>query len=482
MTKSEHLPPSALKRPKTVSIISLGCPKNLVDSESMLGRLAAAGYAFANLPTLPTLENSVEDHSPRTDLVLLNTCGFLESARCEAFAEIARLLEAKRAGSIGQIAVCGCLIPAVGASLREKFPEVDFWFGPFDEPRLVPIVSQAPSEPPFDHVFYHTPKKRLEFFDDERFRLTVPHTAYLKIADGCDRFCSYCAIPNIRGRFVSKPLAVILDEARRLADSGVRELVLIAQETTFWGADSDGTPRLAELLAKLRCVGGFDGIRVLYAYPLFMGDDLLEQFGFEKAGAGESPILPYIDLPLQHASDRILRAMNRRVDRAQTEELLARLREKIRDLVLRTTFIVGFPGETEAEFAELVAFVKKWRFERAGVFEFSPEPGTAAAQLDGRVPAEISRRRFRKLETVTKKCAERFARSRIGTKTDVLIDEPICDEQGNPLSDFWLGRSWTDSPDIDPRVFVTGEGFAPGDKVPCEIVAAEGSDLVAVPF
>ena len=456
--------PSASPSPNTVSIISLGCPKNLVDSESMIGRLTAAGYEFQPDPS-------------GAETVILNTCGFIASARQEAFDVLTELLIMKAAGQIGRVVVTGCLIPAVGASLREKFPDVDCWLGPFDEPRLLDKLGTLLPEPAVSN-FFHQPEKKLVFHDADRLLLTLPHAAYLKIADGCDRFCSYCAIPNIRGRFVSKPLDTILDEARRLADSGVRELILIAQETTFWGGESGQKPRLAELLAKLKSRGGFEWIRVLYAYPLFWSGELIDQFGFDKATSGESPILPYIDLPLQHASDSILRAMNRRVGRSETEELLARLREKIRDLVLRTTFIVGFPGETEDDFSELLAFVKEWRFERAGVFRFSPEANTKAAALDGQVSAEISRRRFKRLTAETKKAAEAFAAAHIGKRTRVLIDEPILDEQGNPSPDFWLGRTYADSPDIDPRVFVTGERLAPGIFAEVEIVAAEGNDLI----
>ena len=320
---------------KKVSIVSLGCPKNLVDSESILGRLIAQGWEFD-----PSVEGA--------DLVVLNTCGFIESARQEATETLESLLKLKRRKKIGAIAVCGCLIRALGNELPRRYPEVDAWYGPFDESRLSetfplgPLVPPKPerAEPARKPVpFRDTVRRRYTFRDENRLLLTLPHTAYLKIAEGCDRFCSYCAIPAIRGRFTSKPLEAVLSEAEILARSGVKELVLIAQETTFWGNDLYGEPRLAKLLTELKGMNAFPWIRLLYTYPLFFGDELLELFG---GGDGDaSAVLPYVDLPLQHCNDAILKRMNRRVGKSETEDLLARLRETIPGLTLRTTFITG---------------------------------------------------------------------------------------------------------------------------------------------
>lgn len=448
-----------MTRKKTVSLVSLGCPKNLVDSEAMLALLLDAGY------------EPVSETKP-TDLALVNTCGFIAAARDEAFEEIRYQLRRKESGEIKRLAVCGCLIPALGKSLQARFPDVDLWLGPFDEPRLIESLASCCA------TFCHQPAKRLAFFDQNRRLLTMPHTAYLKIADGCDRFCSYCAIPNIRGRFVSKPLNAIEQEAERLADSGVRELVFIAQETTFWGSDLAGTPRLSDLLERLRRRNRFDWIRVLYAYPTGWDEPLIAQFA-EKPSAGETLVLPYIDLPLQHASDRILRSMNRKVNLAETEELLARLRESIRSLTLRTTFIVGFPGETNEEFAQLEAFVKKWRFERAGVFAFCAEEGTRAAKLDLQVPEKTKQKRYERLNRLAQKQAETFAQNRIGQAFDVLIDSALFDENGEQVPGVWVGRSGAESPDIDPVIYVTGD-TKPGQIVRCEAVARQGFDLAAV--
>lgn len=449
-----------MKKKKTFSLVSLGCPKNLVDSESMAARLFGADYEMTG------------DDGP-ADVALINTCGFIAAARDEAFDEIRRLLALKASGAVGRVVVAGCLIPALGETLKARFPDVDLWLGPFDEPRLAETLAEPLG------TFCHRPGKRLPFFDAERLRLTVPHTAYLKIAEGCDRFCSYCAIPSLRGRFVSKPLDAIRSEADRLADSGVRELILIAQETTFWGSDLDGRPRLAELLETLRRRNRFDWIRLLYAYPTGWDDALIAQFA-ETPAPGETRVIPYVDLPLQHASDRILRAMNRKVGRSETEELLARLREEIPNLTLRTTFIVGFPGETDEEFASLRAFVKKWRFERPGVFAYSAESGTRAAELDGQIPEKIKRKRYENLSALCRRQAESFAEKRIGQAFDVLIDSPLVDEAGNLVEGVAVGRSTAESPDIDPVVYVNGEQLVPGEIVRAEGVAAREGDLIAV--
>lgn len=483
-------PPSSAK---ICSLLSLGCPKNLVDSESILGGLVRDGWGFDPNPS-------------GADLVILNTCGFIESAREEAYRTMAELIELKRKKKIGRLVVCGCLVRADGEKLTERFPDVDAWFGPFDETRLsdsFPLISKrtnvkshaadaipqagkpgttpltfAPKPAPVP--FYSSVTDRYPFHDENRLLLTVPHSAYLKIADGCDRFCSYCAIPSIRGRFTSKPLAAILDEAKRLADSGVRELILIAQETTFWGNDLYGKPALAELLANLKGMNEFAWIRLLYAYPLFWDDALLDLIGFDRADDGGTVILPYVDLPLQHCNDAILKRMNRRVGKGQTEELLARLREKVTDLTLRTTFITGFPGETDEAFEELIEFAQRWRFERAGVFDFSPESGTPAAKMDGQLPAEVKTARYGRLYETVEEIVCETARARKGETVDVLIDSPVFDDDGRPLENFYIGRTYADSPDIDPVVYVTGENLTLGGFYPAEVVDAQGFDLIAV--
>ncbi len=518
----------------TFSVASLGCPKNLVDAETMVGRLAALGGEMA-----PEAEN--------VDVFLLNTCGFLRSARDEAAEFIAEAVAEKAAGGVRFLLVSGCAVVSDGEELAARFPEVDAWLSPFDEAKIVDVVCElfaqegetrahcvatetdeaaevaqtakngensenaqttgggensevaqtakngensedaqiggteagetpvvvAPSR------FLYTPSRNLTLDDSLRTPLTAPNVAYLKIADGCDRFCAYCAIPKIRGRFVSKPIETIVDEAERLAVAGVRELVLIAQETTFWGSDLFGEPRLAQLLATLKEKNWFDWIRVLYTYPQHWGSDLTSLYRLEAPGT--TSILPYVDVPLQHCNSELLKKMNRRVDKAQTEDLLAKLREEIPGLVLRTSLIVGFPGETDAAYQELVDFVEKWKFERAGVFEFSAEPGTPAAAMDGQVPDEIKRRRLDRICAKQERISRRFARSFIGQTVDVMLDSRGVSDGGTTMRNVCVGRTYAEAPDVDPLVYVTGRDLEVGSIVRCEIVDAQGLDLIAVP-
>lgn len=481
-------------RGKTFSTISLGCPKNLVDSESTSGRLCKLGAQLA-----------IDADS--VDLLLLNTCGFLRSAVAEAEDFIRQAIEQKKAGNIRAIVVAGCAVASDGGELAARYPEVDAWLGPFDEARIGEIATrllapeptaaidetQGPSLPVLSASeaasaraelaasprVYHSPARNLTLDDSTRARLTLPHAAYLKIADGCDRFCSFCAIPHIRGRFVSKPQDAILDEASRLADQGVRELTLIAQETTFWGQDLYGEPSLKRLLEALKSRNQFDWIRVLYSYPLYWDKDLTALFKLEEPGT--TSIVPYVDMPLQHCNSELLRSMNRRGDRAEIEELLARIREEIPNVALRTSLIVGFPGETDERFYELVEFVEKQKFARAGIFEFSPEPGTPAATLDGQVDAKTKARRFERLYAKQERISHMFARDLVGRTMDVLLDTRAVAENGSLMKHVCVGRTYADAPDVDPVVYVTGRNLTPGEFVRCEIVDAQGLDLIAVP-
>lgn len=490
----------------TFSIASLGCPKNLVDAETMVGRLTALG-------------GEMTTDAESVDVFILNTCGFLRSARDEAAEFIADAVEEKAVEDVRFLLVAGCAVVSDGQDLSARFPEVDVWLSPYDEAKIVDVVCELFAETKNAETaqaggvekngetgksarigkaeknkeaekageiavarqarFLYSPSRNLTLDDSLRTPLTAPSVAYLKIADGCDRFCSYCAIPNIRGRFVSKPLEAVVDEAERLAARGVRELVLIAQETTFWGCDLFGEPRLAQLLATLKEKNWFDWIRVLYAYPQHWGRDLTSLYRLEEPGT--TSILPYVDVPLQHCNSKLLKKMNRRVDKAQTEELLARLREEIPGLVLRTSLIVGFPGETEAAYRELVDFVEKWKFERAGVFKFSAEPGTPAAEMDEQVPEETKRRRYEILCAKQERISRRFARSFIGRTVDVALDSRGVSDGGTTMRNVCVGRTYAEAPDVDPLVYVTGRDLEVGSVVRCEVVETQGLDLIAVP-
>jgi ribosomal protein S12 methylthiotransferase len=297
--------------------------------------------------------------------------------------------------------------------------------------------------------------------------------AYLKVSEGCDRLCTFCAIPGMRGKHVTKPMDEVIREARELVADGVQELVLVAQDMTYYGVDLYGQPKLAELLGRLENeVAGLSWIRVLYCYPQFFNDELYTVLGQSKK------IIPYLDMPLQHINDRMLRRMNRRHSRGQTESIIKRLRDSIPDLFLRTTFIVGFPGETEAEFSELLEFVEKTRFERMGVFTYSDEPGTPAFLLPDRVPDKVKLERQQRLMAAQQPIAEEINQKRlVGRRLDVLIDS--VNPQAARGRKSWVGRTFADAPDVDGLVLVHGRNLQAGDMVPCRIESIQGYDLIA---
>jgi len=304
--------------------------------------------------------------------------------------------------------------------------------------------------------------------DTARFRITPRHFAFLKISEGCDRLCTFCAIPKMRGKHFTKPMEEVIAEARELAADGVRELVIVAQDTTYYGMDLYGEPRLAELLRQLEQVEGLDWIRLMYFYPMYVSDELIDVIANSKR------IVPYIDMPLQHINDRMLRRMQRRVNREQTVDLLGKLRSRIPNLVLRTTLITGFPGETDAEFEEVEQFVSEQRFERLGVFTYSFEPDTPAAKLPDHLPEDVKNERRDRLMEAQQEVAFEWNEAQVGRRVDVIIDSAVPDE-----ADAWIGRSYADAPDVDGVVYVTGEGLTAGKIVPCEIVARSEYDLVA---
>src|SRR5439155_8387331 len=293
------------------------------------------------------------------------------------------------------------------------------------------------------------------------------HYAYLKISEGCDRLCTFCAIPGMRGKHVTKPIEEILGEARELVDDGVRELIIVAQDTTYYGMDLYGRVRLAELLRELNQLDELEWIRILYAYPINFTDELIETLATCKR------VIPYLDLPLQHINDRMLRRMQRRIDRDGTEQLLQRLRSAISDLTLRTTFIVGFPGETDAEFEDLLEFVQETRFERLGVFPYSFEPGTPATRLDGHLSEEVKNERRDRLMTIQQEVAFDWSRRQVGRTIPAIIDGPDPE-----VPNHWLARGHADAPDIDGLVRVKGKGLSAGDLVMVKITASDGYEFV----
>ncbi len=442
----------------TFSFVSLGCPKNLVDSERMLGLLAQDGYAL------------VPD-SKTADLVIINTCGFIDAARQESLGVINEMLDRKRAGRIKGVIVAGCLAERQREMLLEAVPEVDQIVGVFGREEIAKVADRIMGDLHEQRtVFRPAPVQAQD--DRARLRITPKHLAYLKVSEGCDRLCTFCAIPYMRGKHVTKPIEKVVEEARELAADGVRELNLVAQDMTYYGLDLYGRPRLADLLKELEQVDGIDWVRVLYNYPNYFTDELYESL------ATCSKVLPYLDMPLQHINDRMLKVMNRRHSQAETRSIISRLRSTIPNLVLRTTFIVGFPGETEAEFEELLDYVKEARFERLGVFPYSLEPDTPAARLPGHLSDEVKAERRDRIMEAQQGIAFAFNEGLVGKSLDILIDGPAPDADGG---DLWIGRSYADAPDVDGLVYVAGTNLDPGDLVRCSILAADGYDLVARP-
>ena len=440
----------------TYAFVSLGCPKNLVDSERMLGLLQLDGYRLVPDPA-------------GADFAVVNTCGFIESARQESFGAIDQMLQLKSQGDLRGLIVSGCLAERQKEALLEQRPEIDHIVGVFGREEVTAVADRLIGGLAEQRMVFHpAPSRPLD--DTDRLRITPRHFAYLKISEGCDRLCTFCAIPKMRGRHASKPMEEVVREAGQLASDGVRELNIVAQDTTYYGQDLYGRPRLDALLSQLHEVDGLDWIRLLYLYPMYFDDALIDLI------ADSPKIVPYLDMPLQHINDTMLRRMQRRVDRRSTEQLLAKLRQRIPDLVMRTTFITGFPGETDQQFDELVEFVRQQRFQRLGVFTYSFEPDTPAARLPDHLPEEVKQQRRDQLMEVQQQIAFEWNAAQVGRTLEVLIDAPVAGEQ-----DVWVGRSYADAPDIDGLVYVTGAGLQAGDLVSCEVVTYKDYDLVATP-
>ncbi len=438
----------------TFSFVSLGCPKNLVDSERMLGLLAQDGYTL------------VPD-ADRADLVIINTCGFIDAARQESLGVIREMIDRKKDGRLKGVVVAGCLAEREKEALLEQVPEVDGIVGVFGREEIARVADRIMGGLHDQRSIFRPAPVRAQD-DTARLRVTPRHLAYLKVSEGCDRLCTFCAIPYMRGKHVTKPIEAVVKEARELAADGVRELNLVAQDMTYYGIDLYGKPRLADLLRALEDIEGIDWVRVLYNYPMYFSDELYD------ALAGCSKVIPYLDMPLQHINDVMLKRMNRKHSRAETEAIIGRLRETLPGLVLRTTFIVGFPGETDEQFAELEEYVKATKFERLGVFPYSFEADTPAAKLPGHLADEVKAERRDRIMAAQQPIAFAFNASLVGRELDVLLDGPSDRGEG-----VWIGRTYADAPDVDGVAFVQGPGLQPGDLVTARIVGSEGYDLVA---
>jgi ribosomal protein S12 methylthiotransferase len=439
------------------AFVSLGCAKNLVDSERMLGLLQLDGYELVADPD-------------GADFVIVNTCGFIEQAREESFTAIDEMLTLKREGRTRGVIVSGCLAERQREDLLTDRPDIDSLVGVFGREEVTKVADRLLGDLDEQRsVFRPAPIRALP--DTSRLRITPRHFAYLKISEGCDRLCTFCAIPKMRGKHATKPMEEVIREARELAADGVRELIIVAQDTTYYGMDLYGEPRLAELLRQLDEVEGIDWIRLMYFYPMYITDELVDVLASAKK------ILPYIDMPLQHINDNMLRRMSRRVTRAETEALIQKLRDRIPNLTLRTTLITGFPGETEAEFAELVEFVQQQKFDHMGVFTYSFEADTPSGRLNDHLPEEIKEDRRERLMAAQQPIAFERSQTQLGKQVDIILDQRVPDEKN-----VWVGRSKADAPDVDGVIYVTGgeEKLVAGNIVRCEIVASQGYDLAAV--
>lgn len=455
---------------KRVGLVSLGCPKNLVDSEVMLGFLERAGYELTGNPA-------------EADVIVVNTCAFIEPARQESIDAILEMAAFKQRGRCRRLIVAGCLSERYRHELRQLLPEVDVVLGTNDVPLVVAAIKGATpaalqvqsgtGQSPAPRTL-PSPPSYLYDADTPRVLATPGHYAYVKVAEGCDYACSFCIIPKLRGRYRSRPAESIVKEARMLADRGVRELILVSQDTSFYGVDRGERGALARLLRALDQIDSLAWIRLLYLYPTTITDDTL------AAIAECDRVCKYIDLPLQHVSARVLKRMRRPGGRVSYERLIRRIRTRIPGVTLRTTLMVGFPGETPAAFAELAAFVRTMRFDHLGVFTYSHEEGTTAWALGDTVPARVKRRRQQALMRAQQAIVRQTHRSWIGQLRPVLVDGPMA---GQPL--VIRGRLESQAPEIDPVVYLTEVDPATcrqGELITVRIVAARGYDLVAVPI
>ena len=431
-----------------VAFISLGCAKNLVNTEQMMALTRDAGYELVSDPE-------------GADVAVLNTCGFIDSAKSEAIQNILELAALKDAGKLGKLLVAGCLSQRYQDELEQEMPEVDGVLGTGSYTDIVSALEEvtAGGHPRRFGDIDHTEE------DGARVVSTPPYTAYLKIAEGCDNRCSYCIIPYLRGRYRSRSMESLLAEAKALADRGVQELIVIAQDITRYGTDLYGRRRLGDLLTEL-CRLPFHWVRLHYLYPDEVDDDLIDVL------AREHKILRYIDIPLQHINDGILKAMNRRSTKAEIIALLHKLRQRLPGLVLRTSLICGLPGEGEAEFEELCEFLQDAGIERAGIFQFSPEEGTPAAVMEHQVEPEVAARRVELLVELQSRVMDAYNESRLGETLEVLC------EGFDPEMGCYAGRSYADSPDVDGRVFFTAAGLVPaGTFVNVRITGTSDGDL-----
>ena len=424
-----------------IDVISMGCSKNLIDSERLLKRLSAKGYTVKH-----------DSENPNGEYVVVNTCGFIADAKEESINLLLNLIELKKNGKIGKILAMGCLTQRYFEDLKKEMPEIDKIYGKYDWKDFIDSLPSKENE------------KSVKIW--ERELTTPPHSAYLKISEGCNRFCSFCAIPLITGRHTSRPIEEILEETRELARQGVKEFNIIAQDLSSYGLDLYGEHRLPELIDKMAEVEGVKWIRLHYAYPADFPMDLLDVI------ARHDNVCKYIDIALQHASDKVLSNMHRHITRQQTEDLLEEMRRRVPNLKIRTTLMVGFPGEGEEEFEELLDFVKRMKFERMGAFAYSEEEDTwGAKNLDDNIPQNIKDERLERLMTLQEQISESLNNDMIGQDVKLIVDRLEGETR--------ICRSQWDSPEVDMEYFVHNSSALPGDFINARIVDTDYLDFIA---
>ena len=426
---------------KTIDFISLGCSKNLVDSEMLMGLMEAHGYQCTH-----------DSDNPQGDIVVINTCGFIADAKEESINTILEFVQAKTEGRIEKLFVMGCLSERYLADLEAEIPEVDGWYGKFNYKQLLVDLEKL---------------EELEKIEAHRHITTPPHYTYLKISEGCDRHCAYCAIPLITGKHQSRPMQEILDEVRYLVSQGVKEFNVIAQELTYYGIDIDGQQHIAELIEKMADIPGVEWIRLHYAYPTHFPWDLL------RVMREKQNVCKYLDIALQHISDNMLTRMKRNVSKQETYELVEKLRKEVPGICLRTTLMVGFPGETDEDFAELIAFTKWARFERMGAFAYSEEEGTYSEQhYTDDVPEDVKQNRLDKLMRIQQNISAEIEAEKVGKVLRIIIDR----QEG----DWFIGRTEYCSPEVDPEVLIpAAEQLTIGNFYMARITDSEEFDLYA---
>ena len=436
-----------------ILFISLGCDKNLADSEEMLGLLTAGGH-------------EITDDETQADAIVINTCCFIKDAKEESVETILEMAEYKKTGSCHALIVTGCMAQRYQKEIIEEVPEVDAVLGTTSYGDIVKALEEAVAGNHFEEF------RDIDYLPDtgsKRVLTTGGHFGYLKIAEGCDKHCTYCIIPKLRGKFRSVPMERLIAQAEDMAEQGVKELILVAQETTVYGKDLYGKKSLHILLKKLCEIRGIRWIRILYCYPEEIYDELIETIRDEKK------ICHYLDIPIQHASDRILKRMGRRTSKQELIDMVGKLRKEIPDIVLRTTLITGFPGETEEDHEELKEFVDEMEFDRLGVFTYSPEENTPAAEMADQVPEEVKEERRDELMELQQEISYDKGQDRIGQELLVMIEGKVADESA------YIGRTYGDAPKVDGYIFVqTGELLMTGDFAKVRVTGALEYDLIGV--